>query len=77
MKIEIKNQGVKFEEVPIGSLFTYPAYSYSESDVYMVVEEYKSELDRVNAVCLCDGSLHVFHEDDGVRILDNAKIIIG
>lgn len=77
MKIEIKNKDVKFEKVPIGYLFVYPGYSCSESDVYMAVEEYKSELDKVNAVCLCDGSLHEFHEDDNVRLLDNAKVIIG
>lgn len=79
MKIEIKNQTVKFEEVPIGSLFAYPSYSYSDNDIYMATEEYRdlADNDKVNAVLLSDGCLHEFHEDDEVRLLNNAKLIIG
>ena len=77
MKIEIKNQTVKFEKVPVGTLFAYPAYSYSENDIYMATEEHSVDSDKVNAVCLCDGYLYEFREDDDVRLLDNAKIIMG
>ena len=79
MKIEIKNPEVKFEEVPIGSLFACPAYSHSENNIYMATEEYLDRVDneKVNAVCLCDGALHEFNDNDKVRLLDNAKLVIG
>lgn len=77
MIIEIKKQGMKFEEVPIGGLFVYPANSQSNCDVYMATEEHSVDGDKVNAVCLCDGYLHEFSEDEDVRLLNSAKLIIG
>lgn len=79
MKIEIKNQTVKFEEVPIGSVFAYPAYSCSDRDIYIAIEEHldRVDSDKINAVCLYDGSIHEFSEDCEVKLLNNAKLIIG
>jgi hypothetical protein len=76
MIIEIKKQGIKFEAVPIGSLFAYPAHSQSNCDVYMAVEEHCIDGDKVNAVCLCDGYLHEFDDNEDVRLLNSAKLII-
>lgn len=77
MIIEIRKQGIKFKEVPVGSLFAYPAHSQSNCDVYMATEEHSVDGDKVNAVCLCDGYLHEFSEDEDVRLLNSAKLIIG
>ena len=77
MIIEIRNKGTKFEKVPIGSLFAYPADSYSDKDVYMSADEHCVNNDNVNAVRLSDGCLCDFNDNDDVRLLDNAKIIIG
>ena len=77
MKIEIKNQTVKFEKVPIGSLFAYPADSYSDEDIYMSTDEHCIINDNVNAVRLSDGCLCEFNDNDNVRLIDNAKLVIG
>lgn len=77
MVIEIKNKKTKFEKISIGSLFAYPAHSYCDEDIYMATEEYGVKgKDGINATCLFDGSLHEFKEDDDVRLIDNAKIVI-
>ena len=78
MKIEIKNQEIKFGKMLMGSLFAYPDYSCSESNVYMATEEYLdcTNNDKVNAVRLSDGSLHAFNENDIVRLLNSAKLIV-
>jgi len=79
MKIEMQNNGVKFESVPIGGLFAYPAYSYSDKDVYMAVDEHLNQIDsdKINAVRLSDGYLYDFNDNDDVRLIDNAKLVIG
>ena len=76
MKIEIKNNRTQFEMIPIGSLFAYPYDSYSENDIYMSTDEHCIDNNKVNAVCLCDGFLHEFRDDDDVRLINNAKITI-
>lgn len=77
MIIEIKNKGTKFEKVPIGSLFAYPADSYSDKDIYMSTDELCINHDNVNAVRLSNGCLCDFNDNDNVRLIDNAKLIIG
>lgn len=77
MKIEIRDNEVKFESVPIGDLFAYPAGSYTDCSIYMATEEHCVDGDKVNAVNLFDGYLHEFREDDNVRLIDNAKLVVG
>ena len=76
IEIEVKNQEVEFEKVPIGDLFAHPAYSYSDRDVYMAVDEHCIGDDKINAVRLSDGYLYDFNDNDDVRLISNAKLII-
>ena len=76
MNIEIRNKEVKFENVPIGGLFAYPASSYADWSIYMATDEHCVDGDKVNAVNVYDGNLHEFCDNDDVRIIDNAKLVV-